>query len=418
MSGAADWNSVMGERVEDAGEGVQERGQTMDVTPTSSGSDPSPVMVEMAEAKEAARKALGIVMTGGGDRSEMGAASGPRGMDGRQQEEAGAATPRRQGQRGMVSDGESPKEECLICEKTITKAQIKYVIRCLCGQIVVHANPNGKNCHTGVRGAAACVAMAFGYLKPDGTADLNHPEVRRLLKQYMGFCLRDPTLVVGYVSWDGVKCPRCMQISSTPMVRNLFGSAKDSSSSESESDGEQDGAEEEGVGASGEEEARHVIDLTSDGSREASPAPPAMARGVDAAPTATEQWWGDMPSDRLLANVERAADVMLVAANNQGHMGELEAEAWGAMLAMGSRGVKMAARALGWREGEALPRTATPEMWESLSEALRSMGRDLRSMAGQARDQGVLLASGQGGQITGAAVETRNKKNPDRGARH
>eukprot|EP00961_Rhodomonas_salina_P227955 3081388-Rhodomonas_salina.1 len=95
-----------------------------------------------------------------------------------------------------------------------------------------------------------------------------------------------------------------------------------------------------------------------------------------------------MPPDRLLANVERAADVMLVVANNQGHMGELEAEAWGAMLAMGSRGVKMAVLALGWREGEALPRTATPEMWESLSEALRSMGRDLRSMAGQTRDQG------------------------------
>eukprot|EP00961_Rhodomonas_salina_P202934 2737872-Rhodomonas_salina.1 len=38
------------------------------------------------------------------------------------------------------------------------------------------------------------------------------------------------------------------------------------------------------------------------------------------------------------------------------------------------------------------------------------MGRDLRLMAGQTRDQGVLLASGQGGQIAGATVETRNKK--------
>eukprot|EP00961_Rhodomonas_salina_P257889 3485433-Rhodomonas_salina.1 len=83
----------------------------MDVTPTSNGSDQSPVMVEMAQAKEAARKELGIVMPGGGDRSGMGAALGPRGMDGhRQEEEAGAATSRRQGQRGPVSDGELPKE--------------------------------------------------------------------------------------------------------------------------------------------------------------------------------------------------------------------------------------------------------------------------------------------------------------------
>eukprot|EP00961_Rhodomonas_salina_P082543 1109376-Rhodomonas_salina.1 len=107
----------------------------------------------------------------------------------------------------------------------------------------MHAHPKGRNCYCGTESAAAAVVITAGYLKADGHADLDHPEVRVLLRNPQPFSLTDPKVIDGYVSWGGIWCPDCMVTSRTPLVKNLFGKRREQESSSSDSEPEAEAAE-------------------------------------------------------------------------------------------------------------------------------------------------------------------------------
>eukprot|EP00961_Rhodomonas_salina_P277936 3755604-Rhodomonas_salina.1 len=61
----------------------------------------------------------------------------------------------------------------------------------------MHAHPKGRNCFCGKESAAAAVVITAGYQTADGAADLDHPEVRVLLKNPQPFSLTDPRITDG-----------------------------------------------------------------------------------------------------------------------------------------------------------------------------------------------------------------------------